>query len=1139
MSLATAAELFYRIQDPADFVDQVELESGLEALQAAVNRATYRLASKTAPDGAIQAGLDAEFADELEGDCVVFRFVTSDGAPDIGRKSSRSGFVAHAGPLAVLLDYIESHEATAFHEVIRAGKPRKLMFDVDGINAPLDAIPGYVEVLAAAVSRCLIDMEFEYAELNPATYTVCVSDEELCKGFHIVFSGIPQMQARTIRKIYEAVRKDLGAQSGELAKALMAPGVIDNKPATDSFNMRLMGSFKVKEDGGKRVLDPNRQKAPVQARPASVEDESQAPLASVEDVDQRVAYFRAMLVQPPRHSCHFNTGYEEEEEEHEAPTTPTATSDELRAILDLSFHFKTWRLGSISRVGYMLVPPDAAGPCHDCTVCKRRHDKSHVMLVGRGLRSPGANVQFICLQAPPGKRTIETVKRRRGPTAPVLPTPPPPIRDCVYKFNVEGLFGTFRACESKLRRHCSAQVREHVAQGSKQLKEARDLQLAVEPVPEPESDFVIPKPVKRGKAKLAPPCDKNTERLAKERAAEAQRKQKAADRAYREALVDMKLAVAVDLDAHIQYWIASEKYERDLRSYHIDMEKYEKGESPDREPFDGLMEAIEKVRVSGVRMADYAGLDFQDLHQRTYDTAEDLVRAIHATLRVSSQAAHIVYRGAWVPYDFLHSLTREKREKYVFKITGTSVAYTGAPFWKAILDVYFTDYQDRFEPYPASHELKSTLGEPLNTFTGLRGTGLIGLTNPGLAAEHIRAFLDLIECQLATEGPEYSEYLLNWLAWVIQRPQSKTGVAVLIHGAPGTGKSMLFSLLNAIVPHAGLCTNTGLTTLTNRFNSDLDGKVLYMVGELGERLTEDPAITATLKALITDDTIVIEHKGKDVRVVPQYLNILAASNNVNCIQTSVGDRRWCMMYNPNPVHVFGDTEYFTTMWNLVYTPAFGANIQQFLATRDITRFAPQDYPRSFALRATKLSASPILDFALHTSTLQDMLDAHIGEAKRPYCLRDVVLVYEAQESPRFPNYQRLENELYNALMNCAQLRERFIMHPEAIDDRLIFDGRQITNPIQFLAQATQEATSKTTPADAAVIAQMIAQLKALGADTSAYELAFPVAAPSNYAIQKLAWLQAECKTRELGSTRNLSRARLIEMLKADDAKKAQ
>jgi hypothetical protein len=134
--------------------------------------------------------------------------------------------------------------------------------------------------------------------------------------------------------------------------------------------------------------------------------------------------------------------------------------------------------------------------------------------------------------------------------------------------------------------------------------------------------------------------------------------------------------------------------------------------------------------------------------------------------------------------------------------------------------------------------------------------------------------------------------LMQWAAHVTRKPEVKTGIVILVHGATqGSGKSTLGEIVSELVGH----TNTAKPTnpkeaITGRFNGEMEGKVLFVIDEL--YANENFAVSNAIKCKVTEPKLSIERKGVDSYTIDNYCNFYATSNHLTPVGLEKGDRRW-------------------------------------------------------------------------------------------------------------------------------------------------------------------------------------------------------------------------------------------------------
>lgn len=142
--------------------------------------------------------------------------------------------------------------------------------------------------------------------------------------------------------------------------------------------------------------------------------------------------------------------------------------------------------------------------------------------------------------------------------------------------------------------------------------------------------------------------------------------------------------------------------------------------------------------------------------------------------------------------------------------------------------------------------------------------------------------------------PEESERMRvqQWSASLAFRPEQRTGVALLLHGeSTGTGKSTLGEVLTELVGTSNTTKPANaMQALVGRFNGALQGKVLFSVDEL--YAGEGFALANGIKAKVTEPSLYVELKGKEMHRIDNYCNFFATSNELSPLWLDDKDRRW-------------------------------------------------------------------------------------------------------------------------------------------------------------------------------------------------------------------------------------------------------
>ena len=176
------------------------------------------------------------------------------------------------------------------------------------------------------------------------------------------------------------------------------------------------------------------------------------------------------------------------------------------------------------------------------------------------------------------------------------------------------------------------------------------------------------------------------------------------------------------------------------------------------------------------------------------------------------------------------------------------------------------------------------------------------------------------------------EYVINWIAHIIQKPYIKTNVAiVLFSNIKGIGKNfitnVIFKLLN---PYCAILTS--IEDITNKFNSNLTNKLFITGDEITCRASK---LNDNLKNIITRNSCNLERKGIDPIMVSDYSNYFFTTNNENAFKIEQGDRRMFMVRCNNDLL---SKEFFTQYYNDYNNDNIMARLFNYLYQLDITKF---------------------------------------------------------------------------------------------------------------------------------------------------------------------------------------------------------
>ena len=193
-------------------------------------------------------------------------------------------------------------------------------------------------------------------------------------------------------------------------------------------------------------------------------------------------------------------------------------------------------------------------------------------------------------------------------------------------------------------------------------------------------------------------------------------------------------------------------------------------------------------------------------------------------------------------------------------------------------------------------------------------------------------------------------YVLDWLAHVVQRPEIKVSVALLIRGEQGAGKGVVQEILRKILGRTHSSYFVNLSQMLGQYNGEfLEKCVLGIVDEV----TLDKGFDySKIKALITEDTHTIELKYVAPYVVDNYTAFMFFSNHEHVMRLEPGDRRFVVLEAASTYagpETAASAAYFDNVRG-VWLEA----VSHMLNTRDLSNFRPRAAPVTLATMQQKL-----------------------------------------------------------------------------------------------------------------------------------------------------------------------------------------
>lgn len=198
---------------------------------------------------------------------------------------------------------------------------------------------------------------------------------------------------------------------------------------------------------------------------------------------------------------------------------------------------------------------------------------------------------------------------------------------------------------------------------------------------------------------------------------------------------------------------------------------------------------------------------------------------------------------------------------------------------------------------------------------------------------------------------DHYAYVVGWLAHMVQFPDQKPGVGLVLRGLKGAGKDTVADYVAKFIGSRHAPTVAQSDHIVGKFNARLESALMLHVQEgswAGDRRAED-----VLKYIVTSDRIEIERKGIDSINLPSVLRVFISANADWVVPASADERRWAVFEVSNKRK--GDAEYFAALRSEMNGRGPAA-LLHFLRSYDLANFNVRAAPDTEGLQQQKIAS---------------------------------------------------------------------------------------------------------------------------------------------------------------------------------------
>lgn len=278
--------------------------------------------------------------------------------------------------------------------------------------------------------------------------------------------------------------------------------------------------------------------------------------------------------------------------------------------------------------------------------------------------------------------------------------------------------------------------------------------------------------------------------------------------------------------------------------------------------------------------------------------------------------------------------------------------------------------------------------------------------------ELIDDYLRLIREGIANNSQEINEYILKWIANIIQNPGIKNEVGLVLTGSQGTGKTSFTNVLEELT--SGYSdTIDGVKELTGEYTTVIENKMLIIANELLSAKSEFLTNMNALKSIITDKS----KRGREIYGKFHYMenccNLIFCSNYNKPIIINNDDRRYCIIKTSDKFK--RNFDFFKKLHDN-QTEDFFNNLFTYFSSIDLSDFNPRNFPITEA-RKELISAC--------RSDVEDFIIEYFDRFVNGVVFNDLKtyfsIYYGCYDARKFKKFQ---TELKEKMINNGEYRPR-------------------------------------------------------------------------------------------------------------------
>jgi hypothetical protein len=214
-------------------------------------------------------------------------------------------------------------------------------------------------------------------------------------------------------------------------------------------------------------------------------------------------------------------------------------------------------------------------------------------------------------------------------------------------------------------------------------------------------------------------------------------------------------------------------------------------------------------------------------------------------------------------------------------------------------------------------------------------------------------FLDHVRTNVAGGNESHFNYIMAWCAHMFQKPAERLGVALVLRGLEGSGKTKFGEIIGRLLGRHYLLVDDP-RYLVGNFNSHMEGCLCLQCDEA--LWAGDKSAEGRLKGLITSAVHMVERKNVDPVSARNLVRLIMTSNEGWVIPAGPDARRYAVFDVAS--WALGNSEYFSQIDSEMADGGLEALLGYFLRF-DLAAVNLRSVPKTAALSDQKAATMPV------------------------------------------------------------------------------------------------------------------------------------------------------------------------------------